>query len=500
MAVRGFGGANPSLPGAETQAEDEGVITLEIAQRLASHNGMIAVDFDPALVSFQGSEDCETASNLSVHYDEKGVVTIAYANKSEAGDEIAAEVPIVKLRFTVADESALQCGELANITTLERNDELELDEQIDATLPGSSGHDWGDPTWVWAEDFSDAEANFVCRNNPAHTATVVAEVSSETLDGVTTYTATALFQGRTYTDVKTDGKAPAAIIKSTTVMFDGKIHVRFDFLVPDTLKNLDGAYVSFEVKGAEVQRTLITEGSAGAGGVTMFYLPVMIPEFADMITVKFHDADGRVLRIENSRGEDFTERVIYSAKTYAERMMVNGRTETERTLAKALYDYGTAAQIYFQYGEWEGLTVDSSVSDVPLADIAPYASVKSGTMPEGLTGGGMRLYFESDNTLRVTFKLDGSHPASYYTFKLDGKTVKAKSSSATECYVDVKNIPGPELSKAHAVSISDGTNTYTLTLSALSYAYIQAAKTVPELQNLGKALYLYAMATEAYFA
>ncbi len=291
-----------------------------------------------------------------------------------------------------------------------------------------------------------------------------------------------------------------AIIKSTTVMFDGKIHVRFDFLVPDTLKNLDGAYVSFEVKGAEVQRTPVTEGSAGAGGVTMFYLPVMIPEFADMITVKFHDADGRVLRIENSRGEDFTERVIYSAKTYAERMMVNGRTETERTLAKALYDYGTAAQIYFQYGEWEGLTVDSSVSDVPLADIAPYASVKSGTMPEGLTGGGMRLYFESDNTLRVTFKLDGSHPASYYTFKLDGKTVKAKSSSATECYIDVKNIPGPELSKTHAVSISDGTNTYTLTLSALSYAYIQAAKTVPELQNLGKALYLYAMATEAYFA
>ena len=271
------------------------------------------------------------------------------------------------------------------------------------------------------------------------------------------------------------------------------------FLVPDAFKNLEGAYVSFEVKGEEVQRTLISKGSAGAGGVTMFYLPVLIPEFADMVTVKFHDADGTVLRIENAKGTDYTERVIYSAKTYAERIMVNGKTEKDRNLAKALYDYGTAAQIYFQYGEWEDLAVDSSVSAVTLEEMAPYALSTSGTKPEGLAGANMRLYFEADNTLRIYFRLDGSHPVSYYKFKVDGKTAKAKSSSETECYLDIKNIPGAKLSEVHTVSISGGTNTATLTISALSYAYNQARKNDVNLQNLGKSLYLYAMANEAYF-
>ena len=232
----------------------------------------------------------------------------------------------------------------------------------------------------------------------------------------------------------------------------------------------------------------------------MFYLPVLIPEFADMVTVTFHDADGKVLRIENSRGEDYTYRVIYSAKTYAERMMVNGKTEKDRRIAKGLYDYGTAAQIYFQYGEWEDLVLDSAVTSLTRADLADYAPKTNGTKPEGFKSGGMRLYFEADNTLRISFKLDGTHPASDYNFTLDGKTIEVKSNGSLECYYDIKNIPGPELSKLHQISISDGTDTYSLTISALGYAYNLAGHADVNEQNLGKALYLYALATEAYFA
>ncbi len=66
------------------------------------------------------------------------------------------------------------------------------------------GHDWGEPSWTWAEDHSAATATFTCKHDAGHTKSVNAEVTSEqgpTTDPYkTVYTATATFNGRTYTD------------------------------------------------------------------------------------------------------------------------------------------------------------------------------------------------------------------------------------------------------------------------------------------------------------
>ncbi len=73
------------------------------------------------------------------------------------------------------------------------------------TIP-STGHIWGEPEWTWTEDNSGATATFTCANDPSHVETVTAAVTSETTAatateaGRTVYTATAAFEGETYTD------------------------------------------------------------------------------------------------------------------------------------------------------------------------------------------------------------------------------------------------------------------------------------------------------------
>ena len=73
----------------------------------------------------------------------------------------------------------------------------------------AAGHDWGEPTWNWAADYSAATASFVCRNNAEHTAQVDATVTKTATEptcnegGTTVYTAAAELDGVTYTDTKT---------------------------------------------------------------------------------------------------------------------------------------------------------------------------------------------------------------------------------------------------------------------------------------------------------
>ena len=77
------------------------------------------------------------------------------------------------------------------------------------TIP-ATGHAYGAPVWKWNDDFT-ASATFTCANNAAHVETVNATVTNEVttaatceVDGVRTYTAKVTFDGKDYTDTKTE--------------------------------------------------------------------------------------------------------------------------------------------------------------------------------------------------------------------------------------------------------------------------------------------------------
>ena len=74
----------------------------------------------------------------------------------------------------------------------------------------ATGHAYGTPVWKWNDDFT-ASATFTCANDTSHVekvnATVTNEVTTEATckaDGVRTYTAKVTFEGKEYTDTKTE--------------------------------------------------------------------------------------------------------------------------------------------------------------------------------------------------------------------------------------------------------------------------------------------------------
>ncbi len=74
-------------------------------------------------------------------------------------------------------------------------------------------HAWGEPVWTWTKNDDggySAEAKFTCANDPSHTQTPTATVTSATVPatctekGSMTFTATVAFNGRDYTDTKVE--------------------------------------------------------------------------------------------------------------------------------------------------------------------------------------------------------------------------------------------------------------------------------------------------------
>ncbi|MBC8543399.1 hypothetical protein [Bianquea renquensis] len=94
----------------------------------------------------------------------------------------------------------------------------------------ATGHDWGEPVWNWAEDYSSATVTFTCQNDQSHTASPEVTVTSRTTaascteSGETTYTASATFNGMNYTDTKTAGIHATGHTPGTKWMSDGTNH------------------------------------------------------------------------------------------------------------------------------------------------------------------------------------------------------------------------------------------------------------------------------------
>ncbi len=71
-------------------------------------------------------------------------------------------------------------------------------------------HSYGEPEWAWAQDYSSATATFTCTVG-GETETINATVTSENSRDKITYTATAEFEGNTYTDIRVVNKTLSTV-------------------------------------------------------------------------------------------------------------------------------------------------------------------------------------------------------------------------------------------------------------------------------------------------
>ena len=85
--------------------------------------------------------------------------------------------------------------------------------------------------------------------------------------------------------------------------------------------------------------------------------------------------------------------------------------------------------------------------------------------------------------------------ASGFTFCIGGKKADLRDRQDGMHYLALsQGVYSNHLQDPHTYSVSDGTNTYTITASVLTYARSCALKTEKKVSDLGKALYLYSRA------
>ena len=295
---------------------------------------------------------------------------------------------------------------------------------------------------------------------------------------------------------------PVVTIEGVTGSFNDKIKLNYYFSIPQILLSDQNAYVTLTNESTGNSNTLnIKKAEFVEGKGYKFSILLAAKEARDTITAKVFDGQGGAAVIRgNLRDNDYTDTgVQYTLVRYLDWLAANGETDKEKALGTAAKDYCTAAQIYFNYHA-DDLAVSTAVDAVTEKTLSSYAASRSGTLPSGVSIRGISAMLESDNTLRLYLGFKDVEP-SRFTYMIGGQSAELKTRSDGASYLALDaGVYSNHLQDTNLYSISDGTNTYTLTMSVLTYARSCAIKSKEEESNLGKALYLYNQAASAMFA
>lgn len=299
--------------------------------------------------------------------------------------------------------------------------------------------------------------------------------------------------------VATFDEALLATIVESEVVFEGALKIAFGFNFTDELMALTGAKVVFK-KGDEVVSSIALEdGYTRSDSDALFFdYGFMLPEFDEQITVWVVDAYDQPILIRGAKsGTEYWEGVSYSAYDYAINSLNSSVTSPKmKNLASAFLNYGGAARTYFSAPE---TATNSGDYETQLNNLEPYKLTITGTKPTGVTNVYINTFFEEDHTLRISFKLAEGKTKNDYTFQIDGENAKVYSLGDNKYAIEVNNIAAPNLADAHDFSISDGTATYTVKASALSYAYTSVKNGNTARKNLGVCMYDYFKKADEFF-
>ncbi len=168
--------------------------------------------------------------------------------------------------------------------------------------------------------------------------------------------------------------------------------------------------------------------------------------------------------------------------------------EKDKAVGEAAKDYHTAAQIYFNYNteNLEDQSFSSKVEEVTKETMRQYESARHGNLPEGVSIRGISAMLESNNTLRLYLGFNDVDPSDF-TYSIDGSKVDLKQRSSDGAYYLALDygVYSNHLQDKHTYSVSDGSKTYTITASVLTYARSCVITKNTKISNLGKTLYLY---------
>lgn len=337
------------------------------------------------------------------------------------------------------------------------------------TNPGREGYEF----MYWTLDVPDEDGNFI---NDEGTEPSAFDLVNDTVDHDITL----------YAYWRPAPVVGAPWLRAANMTFEGQIQmiVKFTLAEENELEDYEGWKVAFS-NGVEVP---FEEAVLGDDGRYAFYCPVPIPEFDAPIAITVLNAEGEAVEFTVGKDETLVESYDYNIPQYIE----NKKDDADMgPLVKALDVYGQAAANRFLGGAY-ALNLDG----VSLDDVV--ATETFGTKPEGVKVA-QNVNFESDNSLNVKFTLPEGKTEEDYTFQIPNGAVKTVEGQLVK--ITVPNIAAPNLSNRYTFGISDGTNTFTITTSAMAYAKNIAGKSSSSAAdvNLMKALYKYHLAAVDYF-
>ena len=275
-----------------------------------------------------------------------------------------------------------------------------------------------------------------------------------------------------------------------SITLDGSIGVNFYVELTDELLESEIAQMVFTVPNGsktDTQTLLVKDViandknkvSIGSKTYYKFKCSVSAKDMASEITAQLVNGD--------KAGTEYK----YSVKDYADYLL--SHTEVEEyadaaPLVKAMLNYGAASQRYFNEGTPVGEVQDMVGVTVPNTF---EFNEDNAALPEGVTFEGATLSLKSETTLSLYFK---GLPADT-KFTCGDKTVET-AKNGEYVVARIRGIKASELENDFTVTFKGESMTY----NAMTYCYnvLNGGSDNEDLQNVCKALYLYAQAAINY--
>ena len=334
-------------------------------------------------------------------------------------------------------------------------------------------------------------------------------IHASSFDGCGTVSANVVNSNSTWTDsvkqnygatkINWNVKNPTDIvakIDTVKISLNDKIAVKFMVTLDDSVAADD--YMKVTVNGKEttikVKDTTVVQSNLNGKEKHVFVCKVNAKEMTKPIQAQMV-VDG----VEGSK-------ITYSVKKYADviHRLASGTYEAEKTMIRAMLNYGGYAQTYFEdTSELANDQLYTSVTDpvLNLETINLESYAPTGTNVDKLTA---TLLLESETELRFYFTPENGKTLADYAFELAGANKSLVTGTKDDlCYVAITGICADELQDMYTVTIrSKDTN---VVFASVKYGALSYVRTVlndstaeTDWKNLVKALYLYNQAALDY--
>lgn len=289
---------------------------------------------------------------------------------------------------------------------------------------------------------------------------------------------------------------PADFLAGTTVSLGDNIGVNFYMeMHEDTLADV-GAYVRFALPGENYTATqiMVDEATQEIVGDKIYYV------FSCGIAAKEMTGD---IMLETVRGDGtVVSQYFYQVRDYGNAILTDttNYTDDDRTMVKALLNYGSYAQLYFEYKTDNlanaAMTEEDKIITLPtLSDT--YKRSTSGTVT-GLTYYGTSLMLTTKTAIRHYFELTSGNITDI-TFTHNGTTLTPVQKGSLY-YVEITDIAATDLGEMYDLTMTKGTEQANLTYGPYTNvkAIVEGVDYSDSSKNMMAALYAYGQAAVEY--